>query len=339
MASTFEEIRQRWLPEIEQRIAASGAPAGLVGAMCRYHLATGGKRLRALLPLWICENLGGNPQYALEFGVGLELLHNATLVHDDIQDGDTFRRGAVTVWKQWGAAQAINAGDALIFRAMRQFALAPAASHVLPLVCERMAELIEGQAMDMQLHLPERDPERIVPSLEVYMNMARRKTGALFALCFQLGACVTAVEAHWQIHAAEFGYLVGLIFQAHDDLIEFVGDKGRAPGGDLLAGKMSFPVLWAYEHASVSDVAFLRHVVLCGRETTSRALLHEAMQVLKRCGALDATKEWLMVAKNEALRSEMAKLVPGLVGELMAGIVGDGEATRRYGQELQHDAA
>lgn len=337
MASTLDDIRRQWLPEIERRIAASCPGPGLVASMGRYHLATGGKRLRALLPLWVCENLGGDAADALEFGVGLELLHNATLVHDDIQDGDTHRRGKPTVWSRWGASQAINAGDALIFQALRHLALAPAGSHVVPLVCETMHQLIEGQAMDMQLHLPEGNSDRIEPSLEAWIEMARRKTGALFALCFQLGVCAARVEAHWQIHAAEFGDLVGLAFQVADDLLEVVGDKGRAPGGDLMLGKMSFPVLWAYEYASAGDVALLRRVMHCGREATTPEMLQEALAALRRCGAIDATKEWLRAAQRDAQAHAMASVMPGVVDGVVMSFSSRVSGSSAKHKELCHE--
>ena len=97
-AVSFEEIHRRYSSEIERRLRGERATGSLIGEMIEYHLSTGGKRLRALLPVWICENLGGRPDAAVDLGVGLELLHNATLVHDDVQDGDCMRRGQPAVW-------------------------------------------------------------------------------------------------------------------------------------------------------------------------------------------------------------------------------------------------
>ncbi len=338
MTSTLDELRLQWLPEIERRLATSCPGPGLVARMGRYHLATGGKRFRALLPLWVCANLGGEPEDALEFGVGLELLHNATLIHDDIQDGDTHRRGKPTVWSHWGTSQAINAGDALIFQALHHLALAPAGSHVVPLVCETMNRLIDGQAMDMQLHLPEGDPDRITPSLDAYMEMARRKTGSLFALCCQLGVCAARMEAQWQLQAAEFGTFVGLAFQVADDLLELVGDKGRAPGSDLMTGKMSFPVLWAYEHAGARDLALLRRVMHCGREATTPEMLLEALAVLRRSAAIDATKEWLRGAQREAQAHAMARVMPGVVDRLVVSMGRPIFDSCPQQKELHHEA-
>lgn len=105
--------------EVERLMAEAAAawtPQGsLLPEMCSYHLATGGKRLRALLPLLAAERLGTDPARLRPFAAACEMLHNATLVHDDLQDGDTMRRGHPTVWKRWSAAQAINLGDAMFY--------------------------------------------------------------------------------------------------------------------------------------------------------------------------------------------------------------------------------
>lgn len=321
VATTLEEVHRRWIGELERRILESGGASGLIGEMNAYHLATGGKRLRALLPVWVCDNLGGRPESALDFGAGLELLHNATLIHDDVQDGDTHRRGRATVWHRWGVAQAINAGDALVFRAMERITRAPAGPRVLPMVCDTMVSLIEGQAMDLQLHLPKGHPERLTPSVETWMEMARRKTGALFAACFLAGAHAAYARTPTVQSAAEYGELLGLLFQVQDDLLDIVGNKGRqASGGDLVGGKISFPILWAFEHGSPAEVAALQQVLACKPAETTRAMVEDAITLLRGCGALAATAEWLKATRDAALRHPMAAVVPDLAAHLLASI-------------------
>src|SRR5262245_40555872 len=93
----YDHVRRIWGDELEDRINESVALAGLLGQMCHYHLDCGGKRVRAILPVWVCMNLGGSANDALDIGAGFELLHNASLVHDDLQDGDRYRRGKPAV--------------------------------------------------------------------------------------------------------------------------------------------------------------------------------------------------------------------------------------------------
>ncbi|MEC9071791.1 MAG: polyprenyl synthetase family protein, partial [Myxococcota bacterium] len=128
MTLTLEEARERFGGELERRLMEAVAEGGddLLCRMSAFHLETGGKRLRGMIPLVVAANLGGDPEEALEIGVALELLHNATLVHDDLQDGDEVRRGAPAIWARWGAAQAINTGDALYFHGLARLARAPA---------------------------------------------------------------------------------------------------------------------------------------------------------------------------------------------------------------------
>jgi hypothetical protein len=135
---SYDEAQRRWGAELEQRLGESVSATGLVGEMLNYQLASRGKRLRALLPVWGAANLGGCPEDALDVGVGLELLHNATLVHDDLQDGDRYRRGVATVWHRWGAPQAINAGNALVFESFARIGRAPAGARVMRTVSHLM---------------------------------------------------------------------------------------------------------------------------------------------------------------------------------------------------------
>ena len=107
---SYEEAQLRWGAELERRLHESVSATGLVREMLSYQISCRGKRIRLLLPVWGAANLGGCPEDALDIGVGLELLHNATLAFDDLQDGDLYRRGAPTLWHRWGSAQAINAG-------------------------------------------------------------------------------------------------------------------------------------------------------------------------------------------------------------------------------------
>ena len=116
---TLEQLGAEHLPAILgliEEIVVEGAPAGSsLPEMTSYHMSTGGKRLRALLPLAVAESLGRPARDLVPFGAACELLHNATLVHDDLQDGDTIRRDQPTIWVKYGEARAINLGDAMLY--------------------------------------------------------------------------------------------------------------------------------------------------------------------------------------------------------------------------------
>ncbi|EYF08699.1 isoprenyl diphosphate synthase/Farnesyl pyrophosphate synthetase [Chondromyces apiculatus DSM 436] len=312
---------QRHLPEIERRMLQTVATTGLVREMIRYHLATGGKRVRALLPVWVCENLGGDGEAALDLGAGLELLHNATLVHDDLQDGDTHRRGHPTVWHRWGMPQAINAGNALIFEAFAHIARAPAAPRILEHVAAALVQVTEGQAMEFQLQLPPGHVEHLPPTLASWEVMARGKTGALLAACMRAGAAAAGADDEVLESAAAYGSDIGLLFQVQDDYLDLVGDKGRARRAtDLMEGKLSFPIVWAHEHAAPADVALLRALLDRPREQRTWEMADAALGALRQCGALAATAAWLVAARKTTEEHPVADLVPGWAAQCLAPV-------------------
>jgi geranylgeranyl pyrophosphate synthase len=318
---TFDVIHQSFADEVERRLRERLMAAGLIRRMLDYHLATGGKRLRALLPVWVCINLGRDAEIAFDVGVGLELLHNATLVHDDLQDGDTHRRGRPTVWRRWGESQAINAGDALIFEAFGCIARAASGAHLVAPTAVTSMRLVEGQAMEFQLQLPLDHPDALPITMEVWQAMARAKTGALFGLCLRAGAVAAGRSEAFAEAAARYGEGLGLLFQVQDDLLDLVGNKGRArPGSDLKEGKLSFPVVLAYAYAAPDESAPIRAVLNVPREHRTWDMVDEACEALNRCGALTATATWLEHAARAATEHPLSRLVPGCVDKFVAPV-------------------
>lgn len=314
----LDEIRARFGAEISRRLEESVGGSDFIDAAARYHLATGGKRLRALLPVWVCANLGGDPSDALDLGVGLELLHNATLVHDDLQDGDTHRRGRPAVWTRWGAAQAINVGDALFFRGLSRVASAPRGLAFVPQALAAMSDVIGGQALEFQLQLPTSDPDHLAPSLASWERMAAGKTAALFAACIGAGVVAAGLDEAARGAAGRFGRRVGLLFQVQDDLLDLVGDKGRGQRAtDIAEGKISFPVAWAVEHGDAEAVARLLEIVRSPRAETSPPMVEEALALLNRLGAIEATIAWIRAESAQADADPLAAAVPRLVARLL----------------------
>src|SRR5438105_80295 len=153
------EVLSRWNGQIEGEMHRQALPPTTqLGRMASYHLgwvdvegrssaAGGGKRMRPALCLWAASACGADPQRALPVAAAIELVHNFTLVHDDIQDGDLLRRGRPTVWSIWGQAQGINVGDGLFALALRAALAQPEAARVL---VDATVEVIEGQCLDLQ---------------------------------------------------------------------------------------------------------------------------------------------------------------------------------------------
>jgi geranylgeranyl diphosphate synthase, type I len=205
-------------------------------AMALEQLNRGGRRVRARLSLAAGRALGAKEADAVAWAASVEILHNATLVHDDIQDGDTLRRGRPTVWAQHGVAQAINAGDFLLmlpYLALSE--LDPRHQGPLALLlAETSTRIVRGQVHELGLL----ENERLDRS--DYYAAARGKTGALFELPVA-GAAILADAPPKLVRelGALFGKL-GLVFQLQDDIVDLYGDKGREEkGSDIREGKVS----------------------------------------------------------------------------------------------------
>ncbi len=291
LPATITAALDRWGGRILQTAEATCPKTadGRLGEMVWYQLDSGGKRLRPLIVLLATEALGGDPEHALPFAAGVELLHNATLVHDDYQDGDVVRRGEPTLWKRYGWEQSINAGDGLYFAGLSLLAKTEidgdALRKLLSTTSARMTQVIEGQVNEFRLK--ERAHRDLRPTEADYIEVIRGKTAGLFAMPLE-GAAIVAGRSDAEIAAiAEVGDTMGLLFQVQDDLLDLVGDKGRGQvGADIAEGKPSLPVVWAQQNAPADDAAALARIVYKARSETTAAEVEEAIAILERTGAI-----------------------------------------------------
>ncbi len=232
---------------------------GRLTRMTRYHMGwededgrpaeNAGKGLRPSLLLLACEAVRGDWRRAIPAAAAVELVHNFSLVHDDIQDRDTERHHRPTVWSVWGEAQAINAGDALL--ALARLALLrlheegiPSASvlQAARALDGRTLEMVEGQVMDLAFE----DAPQV--GLEEYLSMIEKKTGALFACSFEIGALVGGCEAEMVETLGRAGLLLGQAFQIRDDMLGIWGAEtrtGKEPAADIRRRKKSLPIVYA----------------------------------------------------------------------------------------------
>ena len=217
-----------------------------------------GKRIRPLLVL-LTYAAANNPsdkkeieagtwEHALPAAACIELIHNFSLVHDDIQDGSELRRGRLTVWKKWGMPQAVNAGDALFILAhialmetKGSFPLEKALQ-AWSIINEACLALSCGQFLDISYE------KRMDLVTEDYWPMVNGKTAALLSACAQIGASLGEADESTQLSYRNFGHYLGLAFQIQDDYLGIWGDAsltGKSTESDLLTGKKSLPVLYA----------------------------------------------------------------------------------------------
>lgn len=223
---------------------------GYVDASLRPIDESGGKRLRPLLCLLACESVGGTPQQALTVAASIEILHNFSLVHDDIEDRDATRRHRPTVWKLWGEAHGINVGDGMFAVATRAILDAPSDPATVLDIARRFGDtaraLTEGQYLDMSFEF------QSDVRADEYADMAGRKTGSLIEFSLWAGARIGGADAGTLAAVGEFGREVGKAFQIHDDVSGIWSSQdrtGKEPGKDLWNRKKTLPLLLAAKHA------------------------------------------------------------------------------------------
>ena len=207
----------------------------------------GGKRLRPLLLLLSCEAFCGQWHHAIPAAIAVELLHNFTLIHDDIEDRDEVRHGRPTVWFLWGIPQAINAGDALYALAYKALlSLPPAMVNSIQTVkaarvyTDAVLRITEGQCQDISFESLQTVSE------SDYMDMITGKTASLLGLSCELGAIIAGADDNSQRYITEFGIAMGMAFQMQDDILGLWGDPqntGKPVGSDLYKAKKTLPII------------------------------------------------------------------------------------------------
>lgn len=225
----------------------------------RYHLGLDvsnsgqGKRLRPLLVLLSAEGAGSKWSNALPSAIAVELVHNFSLIHDDIEDNGLTRRGQEAVWVKWGLPIGLNAGDAMFaaaFIAINGLSNTVGNDKTIQaaqLLAETCIELTRGQHLDLSF---EKDGE---VSIDDYFRMIEGKTAALFACCTKMGALVGGLDGKGVENYGMFGHYLGMAFQIYDDWLGVWGDTrqtGKSTNSDLVEGKKSLPVLLGFEHSS-----------------------------------------------------------------------------------------
>jgi geranylgeranyl diphosphate synthase type I len=241
------------------RLYLQGEPKELYEAS-EHYIVSGGKRLRPFMTIKSCEMLGGNSKRALPPAAAVEMIHNFSLVHDDIMDNDEMRHNIPTVHNYYGTPLAILSGDILFSKAFKLLvAEGRKVGHSENAISEMVARLsnaciyvCEGQATDVGMTL-----NRRFSSESHYLDMIGKKTAALFEVSCALGALSAAGSDNKDIeNLSSFGRNVGIAFQLIDDLIGIVGDPkltGKSVGNDIREGKKTYPILLALRNAKENE--------------------------------------------------------------------------------------
>jgi len=325
----FAQARESWLPEImalmDETIHSSVPAGSTLPGMARYHMDTGGKRLRALLPLLTADALGRDPAPLVPLGAACEILHNATLVHDDLQDGDRVRRGRPTIWTHYGEPQAINLGDAMFYWTLLLVHRLDAPPALREAVAKRVLletlRVIDGQEQEFGL-------KGQPASLAGYFSMVEGKTSGLFALPMAGAAVVCEAPPAVVDDLAEAARHMGVLFQIQDDVLDLFGSKGRdMVGTDIAEGKHSVLVVHALTTLPPEQARWLQAMLDAPREATCPEQVARVIELMRSCGALDFALAELAHRRDAALgvasvasSAELTQLVGGMCDVFLAPI-------------------
>nr|WP_242528935.1 polyprenyl synthetase family protein [Ramlibacter ginsenosidimutans] len=275
------------------RRLASTVP--LVGQVSRYIISSGGKRLRPALLLLVCRALGFRGEQRFNLAAVVEFIHTATLLHDDVVDESTLRRGRATANEHFGNPASVLVGDFLYSRAF-QMMLDAHDMRVMEILADATNVIAEGEVMQlMNMHDPNLDEA-------AYVQVIRSKTAKLFEASARLGAVLAGAPPAVEQACAEYGQAVGTAFQVIDDVLDYAGtaeELGKNLGDDLREGKVTLPLIAAMRRGSDDQRALIRRAV----ETGDLAELEHVVEIVRATGALEVAHD---AAAAEAKRAMSA---------------------------------
>ena len=280
----------RAMDAIIARRLASDVP--LVGQVSQYIIAAGGKRLRPALVLLMSGALGYRGPQRLNLAAVVEFIHTATLLHDDVVDESTLRRGRSTANEVFGNPASVLVGDFLYSRAF-QMMVEVGEMRIMETLAEATNVIAEGEVLQlMNMHdagLTE----------EGYLRVIRSKTAKLFEASARLAALLAGSSADVEQHCAEYGQALGTAFQVIDDVLDYDGDvleMGKNLGDDLREGKVTLPLIIAMQRGTEAERLTIRQAI----ETGGTGQMAEIIAIVQQTGALQATRD---AAAAEALRA------------------------------------
>jgi geranylgeranyl diphosphate synthase, type I len=274
------------------------SPAQVLGGM-------NGKRSRPLLTLLVAKALTGDYQVALPAALGIEIVHNFTLVHDDVMDKSLERRHRPTLWAKWGSSQAVNTGDGLyslgiesVCDSMTHGVAPDRTVEAIRLLTDACVATVEGQMLDIAFE------QRMDVTSDEYITMIEHKSGILIACSTQMGALMAGASPAVQASYREFGRSIGIAFQIWDDYLGIWGEPsttGKSASSDIESRKKSYPVLVAMERAQGGSRDKLRSIYQ--QEHVSAEDVTTVLHILDEVDAVAQTRQMLDVYFEEGLES------------------------------------
>ena len=312
LKQTFELINSQ-LYSVEERIRqqARAFDPGVEGYVA-YAIESNGKRLRPALALLAGGATGEITNEHLDLAVVVELIHAATLVHDDILDGADTRRGKPTPNAKWGNSLSVLLGDCLFAHALKQCSRFQS-SEVMRRIAESASEVCSGEIIQTQRRF---DLKLSVPD---YYRIIEMKTGALFAVATELGAFINEAAPAVVTALRTFGMKLGTAYQIYDDVVDLAGDEnkaGKTLGTDLRKGKLTLPVLYLLQNTDTAERDAVCQIILSGTDEEITTLVTKAIDT----GALKSAAATGRRMIGEA-RVQLQIVEPGRYRDALDGLV------------------
>ncbi len=263
----------------------------------------GGKRLRPYMVIRSCQILGGKVSNAMLAASAVEMVHNFTLVHDDIMDNDEMRHGVPTVHKKFGMSVAILAGDVLFSKAFQIITESKLSANATTKLVSRLSkacvDVCEGQLLDVKMA-----EDKKIPTQTDYITMISKKTAALFDVSCAMGAICATNKSSDISNLSSFGKNLGIAFQITDDLIGVMGDPKitkKPVGNDLREGKKSLPILMAIKSAKGKNKKIILKAF--GNSKATRNDLNKAVEVIRSLGIEENVRKQALKYAEKAEKS------------------------------------
>ena len=285
--SSYIELKnlvENKLDSVSQQIKYKlASEINLIHKMTDYHLKSGGKRIRPLLTLGsakLCGYENGNRDVNL--AACIELIHNATLLHDDVIDNSYFRRGVKTSNAIWGNQSSILVGDYLLSRCFEML-VEDGSQEILKLLSSTSSKIAQGEVLQLEYK------GEIDILEEIYFNIINSKTAALFAAAAKVGACIANKSKKEKDALESYGKNLGLAFQIADDALDYYSTKailGKEIGKDFYEGKVTLPIIFLFQKANSEEKIFLEKIFK--KRNRSKPEFNETQSLIKKYNSIDA---------------------------------------------------
>jgi octaprenyl-diphosphate synthase len=267
----------------------------LVENIGHYIVDAGGKRLRPLLVLLAAKTCKIDNQQHIALASVIEFIHTATLLHDDVVDMSSLRRGRPTVNEQWNNPSSVLVGDFIYSRAF-QILVTLGDMKIMKIIADTTNRIAEGEVLQL---ISKSNPN---PTEQNYMQVIQNKTAILFQAAGQCGAILSNASDEEELALTRFGMHMGTAFQLIDDVLDYAGDSeslGKNIGDDLAEGKPTLPLIYALEHGSAEQAELIRQAL--ADEQLQDEKLNKVIKIVQECGALDYARKLAKSESDQAL--------------------------------------